>query len=183
MAPRGIIAAATASTFGPGLSAAHVGGAQKILPVTFLAIVLPVTLYGLTGPVYRLRLELPSHGVVAPYTGGETLFNAELTRPAVIRRYQAGAGVAARSGTHPLPAASDVLFVIRADTGASRSPTTRRLRLETGTPPLSLTQNPGRPRLTQRMSARIWPACDYQVSSISSSVPSSSISNSTFRWT
>ncbi len=39
MAPRGIIAAATASTFGAALSAAHVAGAQKILPVTFLAIV------------------------------------------------------------------------------------------------------------------------------------------------
>jgi NhaP-type Na+/H+ or K+/H+ antiporter len=220
MAPRGIIAAATASTFGPALSAAHVGGAQKILPVTFLVIVLTVTLYSLTavpvarrlgvtrpartrpllvggdpwvielgtvlqsaglevlmwagagtqrrqiweaglelapgelltaavgggallegitmvllltseddfnalasvmlqgnvdGPVYRLRPELPSHGVVAPYTGGETLFGAGLTRPAVIRRYQAGARVAARPGTHPPPAASDVLFVIRSD--------------------------------------------------------------------
>jgi hypothetical protein len=218
MAPRGIIAAATASTFGPALSAAHVGGAQKILPVTFLAIVLTVTLYSLTavpvaerlgvtrpartrpllvggdpwvielgtalrsaglevlmwagaetqrsqireaglelatgellaaaidgglldgitmvllltdeddfnalastilrdnvdGPVYRLRPRLPSHGVVAPYTGGEALFGSELTRPAVIRRYQGGARVAAQRGSHPLPAASDVLFVIRA---------------------------------------------------------------------
>ena len=51
-----------------------------------------------TGPVYRLRPALPSHGVVAPYTGGETLFGAELTRPAVIRRYQDGARVAARPG-------------------------------------------------------------------------------------
>ena len=67
------------------------------------------------GPVYRLRPELPSHGVVAPYTGAETLFGAELTRPAVIRRYQAGARVATRPGTRPLPAASDALFVIRAD--------------------------------------------------------------------
>jgi hypothetical protein len=39
------------------------------------------------GSVYRLRPALPSHGVVAPYTGGETLFDPELTRPAVIRRY------------------------------------------------------------------------------------------------
>ena len=219
MAPRGIIAAATASTFGPALSAAHVDGAQKILPVTFLVIVLTVTLYSLTavpvaerlgvtrpartrpllvggdpwvielgtalrsaglevlmwagaetqrgqireaglelatgellaaaidgglldgitmvllltdeddfnalastilrgnveGPVYRLRPRLPSHGVVAPYTGGEALFGSELTRPAVIRRYQGGARVAAQRGSHPLPAASDVLFVIRAD--------------------------------------------------------------------
>jgi len=67
------------------------------------------------GPVYRLRPELPSHGVVAPYTGAETLFSAELTRPAVIRRYQGGARVVARPGIGALPAGSDVLFVIRAD--------------------------------------------------------------------
>jgi NhaP-type Na+/H+ or K+/H+ antiporter len=219
MAPRGIIAAATASTFGPALSAAHVGGAQKILPVTFLAIVLTVTLYSLTavpvarrlgvtrpartrpllvggdpwvielgtalqsaglevlmwagaetqrrqirqaglelatgellaaaidgallegitmvllltseddfnalastilrgnveGPVYRLRPRQPSHGVVAPYTGGEALFGSELTRPAVIGRYRDGARIAARQGHDPLPAASEVLFLIRAD--------------------------------------------------------------------
>ena len=220
MAPRGIIAAATASTFAPQLSAQHVGGAQKILPVTFLVIVATVTLYGLTavpvarrlgvtrpartrpllvgdapwvielgaalqsaglevlmwagvetqrgqireaglelapgellaaaadggallegitmvllltseddfnalastmlqgsadGPVYRLRPRLPSHGVVAPYTGGETLFGAELTRPAVIRRHQDGARIVARPGRDPAPAGSDLLFVIRAD--------------------------------------------------------------------
>ena len=220
MAPRGIIAAATASTFAPALSTAGVGGAQKILPVTFLVIVLTVALYGFTavpvarrlgvtrpartrpllvggdpwvielgralqsaglevlmwagaetergqirdaglelapgellaaaagggallegitmvllltseddfnalastilqgtaeGPVYRLRPRLPSHGVVAPYTGGETLFGAELTRPAVIRRFQGGAHVTARRGCYPAPAAAEVLFVIRDD--------------------------------------------------------------------
>jgi hypothetical protein len=219
MAPRGIIAAATASTFAPALSAQHVGGAQKILPVTFLVIVLTVTLYSLTavpvarklgvtrpartrpllvggdpwvielgaalrsaglpalmwagdetqrrqirdaglelatgellaaavegallegvtmvllltseddfnalastmlrgnadGPVYRLRPRLPGHGVVAPYTGGETLFGAELTGAAVIARYRGGARIAARPGRDPLPAASEALFVIRAD--------------------------------------------------------------------
>ena len=54
MAPRGIVAAATASTFGATLAAAHVGGASKILPVTFLVIVATVALYGLTAvPVAR----------------------------------------------------------------------------------------------------------------------------------
>jgi NhaP-type Na+/H+ or K+/H+ antiporter len=219
MAPRGIIAAATASTFAPALSAQHVGGAQKILPVTFLVIVLTVTLYSLTavpvarrlgvtrpartrpllvggdpwvlelgaalqsagldvlmwagaetqraqireaglelatgellaaaiegallegitmvllltseddfnalastilrgnvdGPVYRLRPRLPGHGVVAPYTGGETLFGSELTGAAVIGRYRGGARIAARRGSDPPPAAAEVLFVIRAD--------------------------------------------------------------------
>jgi hypothetical protein len=54
MAPRGIIAAATASTFGATLAAHHVGGASKILPVAFLVIVFTVALYGLTAvPVAR----------------------------------------------------------------------------------------------------------------------------------
>src|SRR6266487_3401521 len=54
MAPRGIVAAATASTFGTGLAAHHVGGAAKILPATFVVIVATVTLYGLTAvPVAR----------------------------------------------------------------------------------------------------------------------------------
>ena len=39
MAPRGIVAAATASTFSAQLVTHHIGGASKILPVTFLAIV------------------------------------------------------------------------------------------------------------------------------------------------
>src|SRR5215467_7662909 len=39
MAPRGIVAAATATTFGTKLAAHHVGGAAKILPVAFLVIV------------------------------------------------------------------------------------------------------------------------------------------------
>jgi len=54
MAPRGIVAAATASTFGTKLAAAHVGGAAKILPVAFLVIVATVAIYGLTAvPVAR----------------------------------------------------------------------------------------------------------------------------------
>ncbi|MFE1318374.1 cation:proton antiporter [Kitasatospora phosalacinea] len=62
MAPRGIVAASTAATFSAGLAAAGVGGAQKILPATFLVIVLTVTLYGLTAvPVARLlRVTRPA---------------------------------------------------------------------------------------------------------------------------
>ena len=54
MAPRGIVAAATASTFSAGLAADGIGGASKVLPVTFLVIVATVALYGLTAaPVAR----------------------------------------------------------------------------------------------------------------------------------
>ncbi len=54
MDPRGIVAAATATSFSATLVAAGVGGADKILPVTFLVIVSTVGLYGLTAlPVAR----------------------------------------------------------------------------------------------------------------------------------
>jgi hypothetical protein len=48
MAPRGIVAAATASTFSATLVSDGIGGASDILPATFLVIVGTVTLYGLT---------------------------------------------------------------------------------------------------------------------------------------
>jgi hypothetical protein len=62
MAPRGIVAAATASTFAAGLVAKGVGGAARILPVTFVVIVATVTLYGLTAmpAARRLRVGRPS---------------------------------------------------------------------------------------------------------------------------
>src|SRR5215472_9069804 len=56
MAPRGIVAAATASTFGTQLAAHHVGGAAKILPVAFLVIVATVSIYGLTAVPVAGRL-------------------------------------------------------------------------------------------------------------------------------
>src|SRR5262249_49409721 len=55
MDPRGIVAAATASTFAPAMVAADIGGAEKILPVTFLVIVATVAIYGLSAvPVAKL---------------------------------------------------------------------------------------------------------------------------------
>jgi NhaP-type Na+/H+ or K+/H+ antiporter len=55
MAPRGIVAASTASTFSVTLVANGIGGADDILPVTFVVIVMTVTLYGLTAaPAARL---------------------------------------------------------------------------------------------------------------------------------
>lgn len=61
MAPRGIVAAATASTFSSGLVSKGIGGASKILPATFVVIVATVTLYGLTASPVARRL-----GVVRP---------------------------------------------------------------------------------------------------------------------
>jgi hypothetical protein len=220
MAPRGIVAAATASTFAAGLVASGISGAQKILPATFVVIVATVTLYGLTaapvarrlgvagsartrpllvggepwvvdlgralqsaglevlmwagleqqreqirhaglelapgellaaatgrgarlegitavllltaeddfnalasamlrgnldGRVYRLAPPLRSQGVVAPYTGAETLFGAGMTGLEIGRRYHDGAQIVALRPDGELPAGHDILFRIRAD--------------------------------------------------------------------
>ena len=220
MAPRGIVAAATASTFSVALVKAGVGGAQKILPVTFLVIVATVTVYGLTalpvarrldvrrsarsrpllvggeawvvelggalraagldvlmwagldqqrhriadagldlapgellaaatgagaelegitdvllltgeddfnalalttlketveGPVHRLGPPTRSHGVVAPYTGGEALFGPGLNRPELARRYADGARIVPHRVEGGIPAGHDMLFLVRPD--------------------------------------------------------------------
>jgi NhaP-type Na+/H+ or K+/H+ antiporter len=55
MAPRGIIAGATAAAFGPKLAAQGVEGADKVLPLVFVGIFGTVVVYGLTAmPVARL---------------------------------------------------------------------------------------------------------------------------------
>ncbi|MFJ6783526.1 cation:proton antiporter [Streptomyces yangpuensis] len=61
MAPRGIVAASTASAFATSLSDQGLAGAGKILPVTFLVIVGTVLLYALTAAPVARRL-----GVVRP---------------------------------------------------------------------------------------------------------------------
>ncbi|MGW3668885.1 cation:proton antiporter [Streptomyces sp. NPDC005141] len=220
MAPRGIVAAATASTFSATLVADHIGGAQKILPATFLVIVTTVTLYGLSahrvarrlgvlrpararpllvggdvwaidlgralrsagldvlmwagreqqrdliraaglhlapgellaaatgegaelegitgvlllteeddfnalasatlrgnvdGFVHRLGPPGLSHGVVAPYTSGDTLFGAELNRPELARRYADGARITSRPAGEGVPDGHALLFLVRPD--------------------------------------------------------------------
>ncbi|WP_441245425.1 cation:proton antiporter [Kitasatospora sp. McL0602] len=62
MAPRGIVAASTASTFSAGLAEKGIGGAERILPATFVVIVATVVVYGFTAvPVARrLGVERPS---------------------------------------------------------------------------------------------------------------------------
>jgi NhaP-type Na+/H+ or K+/H+ antiporter len=220
MAPRGIVAASTASAFGVTLVDQHISGAEDILPATFLTIVLTVTLYGLTahpvakrlgvlrpsgsrplvvggdpwaigigralqdagldvlmwaglteqreairragltvapgellaaatgrraqlegisevllltaeddfnalasavlpgqldGRVYRVAAPQHSHGVVAPYTGGELLFDAALTRSALTSRYDQGARIQTVTAEQSVPDGEFVLFVVRRD--------------------------------------------------------------------
>jgi hypothetical protein len=55
LAPRGIVAGATASAFGPELAQNGVAGAGKVLPIVFVAIFGTVVVYGLTAtPVARI---------------------------------------------------------------------------------------------------------------------------------
>jgi NhaP-type Na+/H+ or K+/H+ antiporter len=56
IAPRGIVAAATATTFGAALARRGVPGAEHIVPVTFIVVAVTVTLYGLTSAPVARRL-------------------------------------------------------------------------------------------------------------------------------
>ena len=65
--------------------------------------------------VYRLAPPMRSHGVVAPYTGAEILFDAGMTRSALSRRYHDGEQIVAGPTDGTPPAGHDVLFLVRAD--------------------------------------------------------------------
>jgi NhaP-type Na+/H+ or K+/H+ antiporter len=80
MAPRGIVAAATASTFAAGLVAKGIGGAAKILPATFLVIVATVTLYGLTAVPAARRLGVARPGRTRPLLVGGAAWVVDLGR-------------------------------------------------------------------------------------------------------
>jgi NhaP-type Na+/H+ or K+/H+ antiporter len=62
MAPRGIIAGATAAAFGPKLAAQGVEGADKVLPLVFVAIFGTVVVYGLTATPIARRLGVAGVG-------------------------------------------------------------------------------------------------------------------------
>ena len=85
MAPRGIVAAATSSTFALGLSQAGIGGgAQDLVPITFIVIVATALIYGLSGgPVARAL------GVARTGPGGVLLTGASPVGRAIGRALQA----------------------------------------------------------------------------------------------
>jgi NhaP-type Na+/H+ or K+/H+ antiporter len=62
MAPRGIVAGATASAFGLQLAEKGVTGADSVLPIVFVVIFGTVLLYGLTGPLAARLLGVASAG-------------------------------------------------------------------------------------------------------------------------
>ncbi|MFJ5829201.1 cation:proton antiporter [Streptomyces sp. NPDC093089] len=67
------------------------------------------------GPVYRVGPPHDSHGVVAPYTGGDILFGRSLVRHVLAERYGRGARFVVQPAAAPLPPEYDTLFVVRAD--------------------------------------------------------------------
>ena len=62
MAPRGIVAGATASAFGLQLEQQRMAGAGDILPIVFVVIFATVVLYGLTAPVLARALGVAGRG-------------------------------------------------------------------------------------------------------------------------
>ncbi len=84
MAPRGIVAAATSSTFALGLSNAGISGAEKLVPITFIVIVATALIYGLSGaPVARAL------GVAKTGPGGVLLIGATTVGRAIGRALKA----------------------------------------------------------------------------------------------
>jgi NhaP-type Na+/H+ or K+/H+ antiporter len=80
MAPRGIVAAATASTFSASLVGDGVPGASDILPATFLVIVGTVTLYGLTAVPVATRLGVTRPAASLPLIVGGSEWVVDLAR-------------------------------------------------------------------------------------------------------
>ncbi len=58
MYPRGIVAAATASSIGTALIALKIPGAEKLLPAAFIIIAITVTVYGLTAKPLASALKI-----------------------------------------------------------------------------------------------------------------------------
>lgn len=93
--PRGIVAGATASAFGISLSQAGVAGAEKILPIAFVAILGTVVIYGLGALPLARALGVAGEGAtVVLVVGGNPQARALAT--ALVR---AGVRVRVWSGT------------------------------------------------------------------------------------
>jgi NhaP-type Na+/H+ or K+/H+ antiporter len=89
MAPRGIVAGATAAAFGPSLAQDGVEGADKVLPIVFVAIFGTVVVYGLTAATVARWLGVAATGRrLALIVGGHPW-----ARELAVALRQAGVGV------------------------------------------------------------------------------------------
>jgi NhaP-type Na+/H+ or K+/H+ antiporter len=115
MAPRGIVAGATASAFGLQLAVAGVHGANKILPIVFVAIFITVVVYGLTGTLVARRLGVAGEtGTLVLIVGGHELARAiagALKRAGVGVRLWAGPSTQAAARAAGLDADSGRMLI------------------------------------------------------------------------
>lgn len=134
MAPRGIVAGATASAFGLSLVQEGVGGADRILPIVFVVIFGTVVLYGLTAvPVARLLGVAEAARPVVLIVGGSPWARSlavALQRAGVTVRLWIG-----RSGDRAAAAAAG----LEADRGRMLDAIDRETELEDVTDALVLT--------------------------------------------
>jgi hypothetical protein len=101
MAPRGIVAGATASAFGLQLASAGIHGATKVLPNVFVVIFGTVVVYGLSGvPVARWLRVAGAEGTLVLIVGGHQL---AVAIGSALKR--AGVGVRLWAGPHTQAAA------------------------------------------------------------------------------
>jgi NhaP-type Na+/H+ or K+/H+ antiporter len=111
MAPRGIVAGATASAFGLQLASAGVQGANQILPIVFVAIFATVVIYGLTGTLVARRLGMAgANRTLVLIVGGHEPARAIGT---ALKR----AGVGVRLWAGPLTQAAARAAGLEADSG------------------------------------------------------------------
>ncbi|MEU8986436.1 cation:proton antiporter [Streptomyces sp. NPDC048558] len=80
MAPRGIVAASTATTFSAALTDEGLRDADKILPVTFLVIVGTVLVYGLTAKPVAAKLDVVRTARFRPLLLGDGPWVVDLAR-------------------------------------------------------------------------------------------------------
>jgi NhaP-type Na+/H+ or K+/H+ antiporter len=101
MAPRGIVAGATASAFGLQLTSAGIEGAGRILPIVFVVIFATVVVYGLSGSFVARRLGVAgARGTLVLIVGGH-----EPARAIGAALKEAGVGVRLWAGPSAQPAA------------------------------------------------------------------------------
>jgi hypothetical protein len=75
--------------------------------------------------VYRLAPRHPTHGVVAPFSGGDTVFAPTLTRENVSTRYNSGARIITQVAGGSIQPGSDILFLIDPDGRLTPATTSR----------------------------------------------------------
>jgi hypothetical protein len=75
--------------------------------------------------VYRLAPRHPHHGVVAPFSSGDTVFAPSLTRQDIATRHGAGAQLTTLPADGGIPPGADLLFLITSE-GALHPATTSR---------------------------------------------------------